>query len=274
MTILNLLAIAKSARNALVAAALLSAGPACADMGLSPLRTVLTPDRREAVFVVSNPSDHIMEGRVSWIDFAAAEDGYAPATPELREALSAAPFLVLSPARFRLQPGARQDITVRVREGAILPPGERRSHLLVETQAERSPIRKAGGGLPVDVGLGVSAPVILRNGGEARARIGETRLLRADDGMLVLKTAIVPEGDASAYGRVTAWFTAAEGETAILNERGNIAGFTDAASRIVELPLGSVSLPAGELRIRYEGEAEYDGVLFAERAFEIAPPSE
>ncbi|MEZ5891807.1 MAG: hypothetical protein R3C58_01465 [Parvularculaceae bacterium] len=268
------MAIAKSMWAGLAALALL-APAARADMGLAPLREVLTPDRREAEFVVSNPSDRLMEGQVSWIDLAATAEGYDAAAPELREALSAAPYLVVSPARFRLEPGARQVIRVRLKKGAAFPEGEHRSHLLVETKAERAPIRKTGGGLQVDVGLGVSAPVILRNGGEAKAKIGDTKLLRDEDGLLMLKTRIHPSGDASTYGRVAVWFTdAATGETEQLGLRENIAGYTDAIEREVTVPFGFVSLGAGEVRIRYEGAAEYDGVLFDERVYDIAPPSE
>jgi hypothetical protein len=253
-------------------AALACLSSAAADMGLAPLRQVLSADHPSAQFVISNPSDRIMDARVSWVDLAATENGYAPAEPDLRENLSAAPWLVVSPANFRLKPGARQIVTVRIKDRATLPKGERRSHLLIETEASRTLIRKAGAGLQVDVGLGMSAPVILRNGGKADAKITDVKLLRDDDGLLMLDTSITPDGQWSSFGRMVVTFTPKNGERELLGVRENVAGFTDAQSRRVSIPFGFVSLGAGELMVRYEGAAEFEGVIFDERAFDVSPP--
>ncbi len=270
------MAIAKTYVLPVLLAGLFVIGAARADMGLAPLRQVLTADKPSAEFTISNPSDRILDGRVTWIDLSATETGYAPATPEAREALSAAPYLVVSPAQFRLKPGARMTVTVRIKDGARIPKGERRSHLLIETEASRTPIRKASSsGLEVDIGVGVSAPVILRNGGKAKAEIAETKLLRDDDGRLLLETSIAPEGALSTFGRIAVDFTdEATGEKSLLGVRENVAGFTDAARRKITVPLGFVSLGAGELTVRYEGADEFDGVVFDRRVFDIAPPAD
>lgn len=260
-------------RTAVFAAAVLSVGAAHADMGLSPLRQVLSPDHPRAEFVVSNPSDRIVDGRVSWVDLAALETGYGPADSELRAAISAAPYLVVSPAHFRLKPGGRQTVVVELRKNAAPPRGERRSHLLIETEAARTTLRKASNsGLQVDVGLGLSAPVMVRNGGEAEAEISDVRLLRDDDGMLMLETTIAPEGSWSSYGRLVVTFQSKAGEKRLLGVRDNVAGFTDAAHRKVIIPFGFVSLGEGELVVRYEGAAEFEGAVFDSRAFDVAPP--
>lgn len=245
-----------------------------ADMGLSPLRQILSPDHPEAEFIVSNPSERIMDARVSWTDLAATQTGYEPAAPKLRKELSAAPWLIVSPANFRLKPGARQTVRVKIRDGVKLPKGERRSHLLIETEASRSAIRKASAGLQVDVSLGLSAPVILRTDGKADAKIDDVRLLRDDDGLLMLEASVKPQGSWSSFGRLVATYTPEGGEKELLGLRDNVAGFTDAAQRKVTIPFGFVSLAAGELVVRYEGAAEFTGIVFDERAFDIAPPEE
>jgi hypothetical protein len=282
VTILGLMAIAGKSRlrGALsramaLAAALFAAGTVHADMGLAPLRHVLSPEHPTAEFVVSNPSDRIVEGRVTWIDLAALETGYGPANPELRSGLSAAPYLIVSPAHFRLKPGGRQTITVALRKSAAPPQGERRSHLLIETEAARTALRKASdSGLQVDVGLGMSAPVILRNGGEAKAKISDVRLLRDDDGMLMLETTVTPTGNWSSYGRLVVTFEPKGGQKELLGVRDNVAGFTDSAQRKVTIPFGFVSLGEGELVVRYEGAAEFEGRVFDRRAFDVTPPPE
>lgn len=258
---------------AIVWLAILSA--ALADIEVSPLRSVLTPQTREATVTVSNPSRRPLDGRVTWIDLAATETGYGHADSSLRQRLSAAPFLTVSPAYFRLEPGAHVEIKIRLKDGVTPPPGERRSHLLIETGASRSPIRKASdSGLQVDIGLSVSTPVLLRNGGKAAAKIGETKLLRDDKGMLLLATSIEPSGDISTYGRLTATFRPSGKKSAAqtLGVRENVAGYLDAPLRKVEIPLGYAALGEGELTLRYEGAQEFEGRLFDERKFDIAPP--
>lgn len=246
-----------------------------ADMMLTPLRQIINSEHPAVAFIVSNPTDRMLDGRISWLDLTATETGYAAAALEQRPTLSAAPYLVISPAQFTLEPGGRVEIAVRVAPGKIIPKGERRSHLLVETAAARTPIRKASNsGLQVDIGLGVSAPVILRGaGGLAKAAIGETKLVRDENGLLSLETSIIPGGSHSSYGRVTVLFESyGEDVKRVLGSRENVAGFLDAPRRKVETPLGFGSLAAGELTVRYEGAAEYEGRLFDMRSFEIAPP--
>ncbi|MEO1243906.1 MAG: hypothetical protein AAFX54_18510 [Pseudomonadota bacterium] len=247
-----------------------------ADIDISPLRHVLSEASSEATVSISNPSQRILDGQVSWVDLKATETGYAPADIETRKRLSAAPYLTLSPAYFRLEPGARVEVTIKFKKGMRLPRGERRSHLLIETGASRTPLRNASNnGLQVDVGLGVSTPVILRNGKNASGRFGETRLLRDENGSLILATSIASLGDISTYGRVTATFkTTGSAPDAVkaLGVRDNIAGYLEAGQRKVEIPLGYESLGQGELTLRYEGVEEFNGRLFDERKFDIAPP--
>ena len=255
-------------------AAVAVANPALADMAVSPLRHVLDAETREAQFVVSNPTPRILDGRASWIDLAATPTGYINADSSTRAHLSAAPWFTLQPAHFRLEPGARIEITVRVKDGVKPPAGERRSHLLIETAAARTLMRKASDkGLQVDIDAGVSVPVILRGAGDGDARIAETKLLRDSEGLLLLSTAIEPDGAHSAFGRLTAIFDPKyDGERQTLAVRENIAIFPDTDMRLYELPLGFFSLGAGKLTLRYEGAAEYEGRVFDERRYEIAPP--
>ncbi len=247
-----------------------------ADMMLSPLRQVISSENTAVTFDVSNPSDRMLEGSISWIDLTATETGYATASIEQRPALSAAPYLVISPAQFRLEPGGHVEIAVRLAKGASIPAGERRSHLMIETAAARTRIRKASdSGLQVDIELGISAPVILRDSrGVAKATIGETKLVRDDDGLLSLETMIIPDGSHSSYGRIAVYFESHEARDGkqLLGVRENVTGFLDAERRKIETPLGFGSLEAGELTVRYEGVAEYDDRIFDARSFEIAPP--
>lgn len=247
-------------------------GAAAAEIVVSPLRQVITRQEPVAVYEVVNVSDRIIDGRIGWVDLSAVPTGYEPAPTAARAGLSAAPFLVVSPARFRLQPGKRAAVTVKIKKGAAIPAGERRSHLLIETTPVRTPLRRTGGGLEVDVGLGISTPVILRNGLSAPAvTFVETKLVRDSEGLLELQTVLSRAGKYSAFGRLTAELTA-RGETRTIAELENVALHFDASTRKLTLPLGENALPSGMLTLRYSGSAEYGGRTFAEKSFEISPP--
>lgn len=250
------------------------ASPARADVTVSPLRQVFDENTREARFVISNPTTRIIDGRATWLDLSATPTGYTDAPPEVRQRLSAAPWFTLEPAQFRLAPGERVEIVIRRKNNARPPAGERRSHLFIETAAARTLMRKASDrGLQVDIGAGISTPVLLRGSGAAKAEIGETRLLRDSEGLLLLSTKVENGGGHSTYGRLIATFQPRDynGPKEVLVVRENISAFPDAKERLVELPLGYFSLGAGELTIRYEGAAEYEGVVFDQRRFDISP---
>lgn len=247
------------------------AAPALAsEIALAPLRQVLTAESPKATFRLTNPTDRILEARVSWIDLAATAEGYARATPKQRAQISAAPFLILRPAFVRLEPGRDAEIEVSLKPGMKIPPGERRSHMLIEIDAQRSPLRRIGG-LEVDIGLAVSAPVLLRGKGEAAATIGNTRFGRTPDGLLEVVAAVEPQGAHSAYGRLVATFASAEGKREV-GETRNVAAFPDAKERRVNVRLDTARLPAGVLTLDYVGEGEFEGRVFASRRFTVEAP--
>ncbi|MEO0398893.1 MAG: hypothetical protein AAF224_05655 [Pseudomonadota bacterium] len=273
-------------------------GPASAaaiEISVAPLRTVLTEKADTARVRVSNPSNRILELRVGWVDLTALPEGYAPATPEMRPGLSAAPYLTVSPAFMRLEPSASADVVItfdaaRLTDSAGALAGltpnarhiERRSHLLFSTEAARTPLRKAGGGLEADIGLGVSIPVHVRAdkrrgsddraAGRARskAQIGATELARDEDGALRVDTSIERDGPYSVYGRLSAIFETPDGTTEILGRQENVTVHIENERRLFRVPLGREELPAGVLVLKYEGRGEYSGRLFAEKRFAIS----
>ncbi len=254
------------------AAAVCCCAGANAEIVVSPLRQVVTRQQPVAVYEISNVSDRIIDGQVGWIDLSAIDTGYAPASPATRAKLSAAPYLVVSPAHFRLEPGARTKITVQLKKGAAIPAGERRSHLLIETTPVRTPLRRTGGGLEVDVGLGISTPVIVRGGLTTPVlSFTQTRLVRDSEGMLELQTTLSRTGNYSSFGQLQVQMTS-DGKTKTIAEIDNVAVHVDADTRQLTLSLGETVLPPGELLLTYAGAAEYEGRVFAEKKFEIAPP--
>lgn len=271
---------------AFVVICLSCASPARADILVSPLRHVLTLGTEKAVFTISNPSDRIVDVRVHWIDLTATETGYRDARPEERAMISAAPYLAVSPAFHRLKPGAREQVTVTLRPDRRPPRGERRSHLLFETAAHRTNLRKVSG-LEADIGLSVSAPVILRRGKpQGDASFSSTRLLRDENGDLTLETKLRRKGAHSTFGRLEIALQVEGEETTYKDDHAGDRGngeiiatlrnaslFTDVSERAFVLPIGRASLPKSILTVRYIGDGEYAGTVFAQKRFSIAAPA-
>jgi len=261
---------------ALAAALAGSSGAARAELLVAPLRQVITAKDPVALYRVSNPSDRIVEARLDWMDLSATPDGYVLATPTTRPGLSAAPYLVISPARLRLEPGGHAEVVVRLKKGAAIPAGERRSHLLIETTPSRTPLRRAGTGLEVDVGLGVSTPVILRGGYAAPAiAFGPSRLVRDDDGLLALETTLTSNGKYSAYGTIEARLgvgSQSGAQEPPIARLGNVAIYPDSGARKVTLPLRLLSLPEGALRIEFKGADDQRARVLAAKTFDVGAP--
>lgn len=253
-------------------AAMAASSGASAELLVAPLRQVVTAKSPVVRYQISNPSDRFVEARIGWIDLSATPDGYVTANADDRPALSAAPFLVVSPARLRLEPGARAEVVVRLKKGAAIPAGERRSHLLIETSPARTPLRRASSGLEADVGLGVSTPVILRGGYSAPAvAFGQSMLTRDEGGLLAFETTLTIAGKFSAYGTLEAALVT-EGRKESLAQLANVAVYPDAGARRLALPLGRERLPGGTLQVTFTGAPEAGGGAFAEKAFEVEPP--
>lgn len=256
----------------LLAGAAALAGAAQAELLVAPLRQIITQNEHVARYRISNPSDRIVDARIDWIDLAATAEGYQPASAAERARLSAAPYLVVSPARLRLEPGAHAEVVVRLKKGVAAPAGERRSHLLIETTPARTPLRRASAGLEVDVGLGVSTPVILR-GGYATPAIAfeQSKLVRDESGLLGFETTLRSAGRYSAYGRIEARLEA-EGRSTLLAAMANVAVYPDSGARKVTLSLAIEALPEGRMTVAYVGAGDRRDETLASKTFEIAPP--
>ncbi|HBS33252.1 MAG TPA: hypothetical protein DEA40_16220 [Parvularcula sp.] len=256
---------------AILAAALTATG-AGAELMVAPLRQVVTAKTPVVRYQISNPSDRFVDARIGWIDLSATPEGYAAASPALRPGLSAAPYLVVSPARLRLPPGARAEVVVRLKKGAAIPAGERRSHLLIETTPARTPLRRASAGLEADVGIGVSTPVILRGGYAAPlVAFEESKLIRDENGALAFETVLKSDGKYSAYGTLEASLLI-DGRRELMARIANVAVYPDAGVRRLVLPLAREFLPAGTLRVAFTGASEERGREWAVKSFEVAPP--
>lgn len=266
-----------SAAAAFVAAV----APARADLLVSPIRIVLTAENPEARVRVSNQSDQERRVHIRLIDLTATEDGgYRTPTLEERDATSAARILAVGPGDIVLAPNAAAETTIRIADPDIAfaedGPFELRSHLLFETGAASAAVRRAGGrlaDLSLDMASGVSIPVLVRGDSDTpTVAIADARFRRRPDGALVLSTLIEGSGPLSPYGAIEVFW---RGRSDVAPHRigrvANITVYREAPSRTVETSLAEDDYADGVLTVRYVGAEEFTGVLFAERAFDVAP---
>ncbi len=248
---------------------------AYAQTTISPLRASLDAQSPEAIFHITNPATHSVKVHLEWRDLIALENGgYRPASIEERDHISAAPFLQLSPASFTLPPGGKQQVKVTLREPKQLAQfdHELRSHLLVVSAPDKG-LRQKIGGLPLDMAVAVSVPVVLKPDLPAStASIDRVWLERHQDGGLILKLALQRHGKASIITGFSAALTKdfiAPEEIAIAH---NIALYPEIEQRIVSLPLGTTALPSGEIELLLYDEGGSQPHLLARRIFYLAPP--
>ncbi|MEO1151634.1 MAG: fimbria/pilus periplasmic chaperone [Pseudomonadota bacterium] len=253
---------------------------------LEPLRAVLDEDTREAEFTILNTADRLLQVNVSMLDLEATLEGYRPAAPAHRAAISAAPWLTLYPATLSLEPGARQKIRVRLRARSSQAIGhERRTHLYVEAGPPRAGIRKVSDtGIGLDLSVGVSVPVLVRPASiaapasvvstEGAIRFAETTLVRAEDGSILLSSLLAPAHDGlaskkapqrSVYGAVCVAGPSLPAPACLQN----IALYPDAPGRRVSVDLKTEALFPGTYHLTYKGRAEDAGQTLAAEDFRI-----
>ena len=229
---------------------------------------------------VGNPTDQNKTIHLDWKDLTALENGtYRDSTITERLDRSAAPHLLVSPARFHLRPGEQRQIEISVRSETHLPEKvEKRSHLVVHLTDNNGPLRKVDTGLHLDMARAVSVPVILRSEEthllDNSVQIGDAKLRRLADGGLALDVLLERIGPHSVYGKLRvegALFAGGKFQT--LHEQDNIALYTENENRTVSFPLGIQELPESTLSVLFTGSGEYSGSISAKRLFAVEAQS-
>jgi len=252
---------------------------ASAQISLSPLRAVITPQDPEFRFIISNPSQRLTTAKISLLDLKATQTGYENPSHDHRTQFSAAPWLIITPTRVTLKPGTREEITVRLRKSITSPVTEKRSHLLVQIGAARENIHLIDTkGIGLDMELAMSVPVILRpikietnKFSKQTTEFIKTELVRNEESHIVMHTNLSHDQlKRSLFGDVIVSHQSHKREAnRIYYKAGNIALFTDHPERQLILPLGRDNIPKGILSVKFIGRGEYEGQLLAEKLFSI-----
>ncbi len=267
----------------LLALVMVEAATARADLLITPLRAVFEGRDRSTVITLINTTDAPKTYRLDWKLLKMKDDGAYDQVDEFIDEdginRSAEDMIRFSPRQVTLEPQGRQRIRLSLRRPADLKEGEYRAHLnIVRLQDDFQPnvpgeIR--GAAILMQVNLGFSIPVIVRQGKSMPSvEITNPRFETDTDakGNAVPELAvdlINNDSDYSAYGRIRVFWHPSGGEARQIGILNNIAVYPENKNRRATVRLEESNLSNGRIQVVYEGDGEYKGVVFDNKAFPI-----
>lgn len=248
-----------------------------ADLLITPTRVVLDDRSRSAVVTLMNRSTRTRTYRIEWIEQKMTSEGdYVPIeAPQASDAI-ASPMLRHSPRRVTIAPGEYQKVRINLRKPKDLAAGEYRSHMLFRVEPDKGAASSGdapekGASLQVQVNLSFSIPVIVRHGrGPTTASIAGVGVQPGRNGGNELVVDIKREGNYSPFGRISAYLQDPSGNEERIGLLNNVAVFMETPQRRLHIPLQRSNFPAGSrLRVSYEGDDEYEGRMWDQKAFQV-----
>lgn len=250
--------------------------PSFASILVAPKRIVFEGRARSATIAVVNTSTKARTYTLSWKMVEVDETGKTKKAELDESAHGVAKMVVFSPRRMTIEPNGRQSVRLSLRRPADLPPGEYRAHLVFSGQEgegdDRQIAARKGVALAVKVNVGISIPVIVRQGdvGLDTVRIENAKLESKPNGALQLHLSLAhqPGDGASTYGNIRV-YTLKDGVKTPIGSSSNVALYVEQARRDLTIQLQR-GVPAGsELYIAYEGGEEYSGRIIAEKKISV-----
>lgn len=281
----------------LIAGIGLPALPVNATLLIMPIHLILTDRDRTGNITLFNTSGEESVFRIGWryqkqLESGAYEVSDTPFDPEH----DLSKIAIFSPRQVTLQPGQKQRIRVSIRRTPDMKDGEYRAHLALmrvgDSSGEAGPEpaeaadapakpQKPSGETKVKIGLKMnvsySLPIVLRQGTyNTTASIESARLLppppsatAGKNDKLRLNVVLTRTGDYSTFGKILVYWTApgqAEKQIGIAN---NVNILPEITRRSVDITLTEPGIPAGTLRVVYEGEVKEKGVTLDEKTFPV-----
>jgi P pilus assembly chaperone PapD len=252
-----------------------------ANLLVTPKRVVFDERDRTHQVVLINATTQVRSYRLEWVEQQQVDGGAYRLLKdeEIIGRKKASDFMRFSPRQVRLGPGERQVVKILARRGANMAPGEYRSHLLFSalppiTETTNEAID--GMKMELNVLVSYSIPVILNvNYKVPQILIGDVTINEKPEKENKFADVIVKlnkTGNYFTYGKVKAYFKAENQdsfkEVAVLN---GVSIYGEANTYNANLTwLEAPDARRGELKIRYEGDAEFSGTTFIEQVISIS----
>lgn len=258
----------------------LLANSALADLLISPTRVVMSEESRSAEVTLRNTSDGPRTYRLRWVEQKMKENGAYDRVETEENPSSAAAMIRFSPRQITVGPGENQAVRLSFRPPSELEEGEYRSHLLFEILPDVSEptstmdIETGMEGIEAELNMmmSFSIPVTIRKQvSPPEVSISNVEAIPAEAGSpMRLAVTLERKGEGSSFGAVVVEYQKdANSEVKLLGRRQNVAIFPELDSRHLVIPLRENGIPSGAwVRVAYEGRAEFDGRVWAEKVFQ------
>ncbi len=253
-----------------------------ADIVITPTRIVFEGRDRFASVTLANPGDKHATYEMKWNFFKMQEDVNATYKRVDRSVtdFDLSKYIIFSPKRVRLAPGASQKIRLALRRPAEIPDGDYHVHLgfapipdVVKDDLSKS----SKSVVTVKINVGYTIPVILRSGEiDVKASIGLISLSRNNNnGLLKVAVPVKREGGPySVLGHLMVYHIDNNGKQERVGEISNAQIFPEVDVRPFDVHLIK-NITGGSLRIvmyRYDydkNKSDVDNFIYTERVFPL-----
>ncbi len=254
-----------------------------ANILITPTRVVFEDRDRFALVTLVNTSGKTRTYNIEWTFFKML-DGQS--TYEAVDAPSSdfdlSKYIVFSPRRITLAPGASQKIRLALRRPEHVPDGDYHAHLkfyldpdapeeIIERQKEIIAKGKNRAGAAITINVSYSIPVFLIVGQpDAQAKIGDLSMERNQQsgGLQAKFTVHRTGGPYSVMGHIYIYHKGASGDEELVGEISNAHIFAEASSRNFDIPL-TKEISGGALRIVVKHYNPGNSFVYDERTFPL-----
>jgi P pilus assembly chaperone PapD len=254
--------------------------PAYGNLLVTPKRIVFDQRERTQQVILVNSTTDTRSYRLEWVEQRQVSGGsYQVLKAEEAEGRKKASDLMrFSPRQVTLGPGERQVVKIVARRSANMEPGEYRSHLLFSAlppAIEESDEEVDGISMKLNVLVSYSIPVLLNVGYQSpQVSVSNVKVQERpdqDNKFADIFVALDKRGEYSTYGTIKAFYRSSDSESfeqvGLLNGV-SIFGEADSYNAMLSW-MGLPESRKGELKIRYEGAAEFNGKTFTEELFPL-----
>lgn len=254
--------------------------PARADLLIMPLRIVFQDRERTADVTLVNTSSTEATFRLSWMYQRQKEDGsYTQMEEGVKPDYDFSKMVIFSPRQVTLPPNGKQRVRLSLRRPPNLPDGEYHAHLRLQRlgasddELSSAPLEKGRIRTSLAINIGYGLPVVFRQGNyNGDASISDPSFVPVPPGALKgakLKVQLNRRGVHGTMGRLVAYWSPPDGEEKQIGVLNNVNVYTEVTRRTAMIPLTETYIPAGTVRVVYEGDGPDEGITFDEQSFPI-----
>ncbi len=259
-------------------------GNANADILITPSQVVFQDRDRFGSVILVNTGDEVRTYDVEWMFFkmidGAAGNYEVVDSPPGEFDLSK--YIIFSPRRVTLAPGASQKIKLALRRPSKIPEGDYHAHLkfaldprapedVVERQKKDIETVEGSSGAAVSINVSYSIPVVLVSGKpEVDVDIKNLSLKRNENnGRLQASFAVERSGRPySVLGHLYIFHIDDKGREEMIGEVGNAFVFSEVSSRLFDVVL-SKEISSGSLRIVLKSYDKESDLVYVDKTFPL-----